>query len=248
MNEIFILAMPRSASTALQVALNACSSDLVIYGEHFEILKGLPAHLLSAKCALPRFRRPVDIKEDIKNPPKHFPYVHANGIDGGLILEKLKNYIEEMLNPLRCARWGFKDVSYKFDVGAMLLELFPTCKLLLTVRHPADIIASGIGCGGWPHWTEDDWFSHWESQYRDFSALAQLSKRAEIVCYERLVSDPKVIRLLCEWLGLDSRPAEDFIFSHPKWGPTPESSKPALSPAVLEKIADVNYPLKSLCQ
>lgn len=248
MNEVFILAMPRSASTALQVALNACSSDLIIYGEHFQFLKGLPAHLSNAKCSVPRFHRPVDTKEDIKNPPTNFPYVHANGVDGGMIVARLKTYIEDTLNPLRYARWGFKDVSYGFDEGAMLLELFPTCKLLLNVRHPADVIASGIGCCGWPDWAEDDWFSHWEVQHKAFCALTKLSARAETVYYEQLVCEPKVIRHLCEWLELDSAPAEDFIFSHPKWGPTPESSKPVLSASIMEKIAVANYPVRRLCQ
>lgn len=247
MNEIFILGMPRSASTALQLSLNTCA-ELLIYGEHFEILRGLPAHWALIKAELPRFRSPVDAVADIRKPPKNFPYIHANGISGDKILERLTNYIEETLNPLRFARWGFKDVSYGFDTGAMLLELFPTCKILLTVRHPADVVASGIACGGWPDWKEDNWFSHWEFQYNGFKALAQLSKRAEIVYYERLVYEPEVIRCLCEWLELDSAPAEDFIFRHPKWGPSLDSAKPALSPVLLAKTASAGYPLKSPCR
>ena len=151
---IIILGPGRCGSTLLQRILNT-SAEITIWGEHAGFMKGLAQSYYV-----------ITESEHIHN-----NYYSRKNLDSSIIIGSLKDYnqsinwvnsfdkqstlknyrdliIKQLNTGLNTEKitWGFKEILYtKNDrVMDMLLELFPSCKIIFSLRNPFNVIKSMI--------------------------------------------------------------------------------------------------------
>lgn len=151
---IVILAPGRSGSTLLQRVLNT-SEEITIWGEHAGFMKGLAQsyYILTKSEHIHKnyySRKNLDssiIVGSLKDYSKSINWV--NSFDQESTLKNYRDLIVKQLNNglnTEKITWGFKEILYtKNDrVMDMLLELFPSCQFIFSLRNPFHVIKSMI--------------------------------------------------------------------------------------------------------
>lgn len=217
MNEIFIFAQTRSGSTLLQRAINQ-TEDVIIYGEHGGLLHGYAAAYYTAfdmGLAGSRFE-----PEKLKDPEIFAPC--ASCIEPIQFKSHMRKFTENVLNPARSFRWGFKEVRYgkheNCKVFYMLAELFPTAQFVFLVRDPREQIRSVVSMK-WE--TFDAAYNYWRNTFLYFNQCkTDLPDRCRFITYQHL----RHAGGLFLWLHLNN-PMFDLFKDMPRTGETKDNTQ-----------------------
>lgn len=152
---IFLLGTGRCGSTFQQVKISQVD-DIWIWGEHDGILRDL-LNWGDSACASERLQRLAfshpatdpssELDRDLHGDATRVAWL--NGFRQGDIRTAQRNAIVSLFRrnlPLSKRRWGFKEIRYGVDgaVPERLLELFPSGKIVHTLRNPFSTIESSI--------------------------------------------------------------------------------------------------------
>lgn len=149
---IIILGTGRCGSTLLQRILNT-AEDITIWGEHAGFMKGLAQsyYVLTESEHIHKnyySRKNLDYSIIIGSLKDYNQSINwVNSFDKQTTLKNYRNLIIKQLNnglDTNKNTWGFKEILYtKNDrVVDMLLELFPSCKMIFSLRNPFYVIKS----------------------------------------------------------------------------------------------------------
>lgn len=211
---IFVIGIERSGSTLLQRLLNSVDGVL-IYGEHGALLCHSAILYRQAHDFSKEFS--ADISETVAEITLRDPKMWIAKC-GAYQLDRINKatcaMVEAVANPFgnQKIRWGFKEVRYGSEtfVRTMLINLYPKCKIVHTVRHPVDHVLSKMKKG---------WFSsleecmHWYvKKVSVFSEGASLHPdRIKLLRYEDMTETS--FCALFEWLGLKWGPVQKDVLS-----------------------------------
>lgn len=236
MNEIFVFAQTRSGSTLLQRAINQ-TPGVTLYGEHGGMLHGFAAAYYGAD--LPCLAKHSSYTPERLKDLNAFVPCHSC-ITVGNLRGNMRDFIEATFNPAHAKRWGFKEVRYgrrhqheDMRVFEMLVELFPTAKFPLLIRHPRDQIISQVSMG-WskPEAALDEWL-------RQFNFYCKLRRdypdRCRLFEYWRLVDAQPI----WDWLQLDC--PVNRLFELPVTGATTKKSVDEKTLSIIEQHLEPHY-------
>ncbi|MGK7899283.1 MAG: sulfotransferase [Xenococcus sp. (in: cyanobacteria)] len=174
---IIILAPGRSGSTLLQRILNT-SAEIIIWGEHAGFMIGLARsyYMLTKSEHINKnyySRKNLDssiIVGSFKDYNKSINWI--NSFDKESTQKNYRDLIIKQLNTgidTEKITWGFKEILYtKNDyVMDMLLELFPSRKIIFSLRNPFNVIKSMILSWSQPNLLKT------QLQSKDFTKLNQ---------------------------------------------------------------------------
>jgi hypothetical protein len=223
MTEFLCLAsVGRSGSTFLQRLLNT-HPDVILFGEHEGFLHGI--QLAYERLAAPRTvalfetgRRQLGAilgAEPVTDSPGGWSIEWTNALRSAEVAPAFARFVKDLVYPpdVRSPShryWGFKEIRYGVKELRFLETILPEARFLLLVRDPLVVYRSqcrlewGLELGA--EKAAADF-------HRAFSALADAwdalhepngaSRRARLVCYERLVADPLAhLDLIARWLGV----------------------------------------------
>jgi hypothetical protein len=220
---IFVFAQPRSGSTLVQRLVNSLE-DVILYGEHLEVLTGVAAayDTFMARrghsfCSEDSDRAAVQAKalHRLKDPTDFSP--NANALSYEHVRATFRDFVKALVHPVRdprFRRWGFKEIRYwSHDrVFEMLIDLFPQATFVFVVRHPLEQIASHEGTG-WGKASIRERAERWRDQA--VSYLEYHRRRPDLsrlVRYEDLTrADSDAGRALIEFLGYAYTARQDEI-------------------------------------
>jgi len=211
---IFVFAQPRSGSTLLQRLLNSLE-NVIIYGEHLGLLKGVADSYIGF-LKDPKRREFCSDTVDVEafrtetvnrlKDPLHFSAI-TNGLVGDEFDDTYRHFIKTLLHGAPASdtrRWGFKEIRYGVGdvVFEMLLKLFPAASFVFLVRHPLHSLESIEGTGWWKTSFDENlqgWFAQ-ASNYLNYHR--QFPKHSFFVKYEDLTNPgTQTASELFKWLG-----------------------------------------------
>ena len=198
---IFILGMERSGTTLLMRMLNTVDG-VRIYGE-----SGGVAHLIAKAHRALVHDLAKDYQanltdaqaEKILGDPAVWQ-AHTGAFQTKRISALTRSYVEALGNPFGYdRRWGFKEVRITDpDTAEMLVELYPNCRIIHTVRDPEDLILE-LRRLDWLTTIEEK-MMWWVWKARSFQKTAkEMPANCYLLKYEDIARN---IGTVFNWLGL----------------------------------------------